>query len=135
MRRPFFLPCLLAALISAVALVSNTFMLTETLPRIVQARAAGHAADQKDETAPLLAAEDGQSRSDCEGELQWPSATSPESHPVQDIPSAFPAVSQSKPYASIAIVKPSWCFHNFTRWNLPWQRLPSISKVWQQVRQ
>lgn len=68
--RPFFLPCLLAALISAVALISNAFMLTETLPRIVQARAADHAANQKDETAPLLAAENGQSGSDIGGELR-----------------------------------------------------------------
>ena len=65
--RPFFLPCLLAALVSAVALVSNAFMLKETLPRIVQARAARHAQTQKDETAPLLAAENGQSGSDIGG--------------------------------------------------------------------
>ena len=67
MCRPFFLPCLLAACVSATALISNTFMLTETLPRIVQARAARHAANEKDETAPLLAAETGQSGSDVEG--------------------------------------------------------------------
>ncbi len=67
--RPFFLPCLLAALVSAVALISNAFMLTETLPRIVQARAAQHAANQKDESAPLLAAENGQSGSEIGGEF------------------------------------------------------------------
>ena len=50
--RPFFLPCFLAALVSLIALVSNTFMLTETLPRIVEAKAACLQAIQKDEQAP-----------------------------------------------------------------------------------
>ena len=55
--RPFFLPCFLAALVSLIALVSNTFMLTETLPKIVAAKAARLQATQKDEQAPLLAGE------------------------------------------------------------------------------
>ena len=42
-------------------------MLTETLPRIVEARAACQAASQKDETTPLLAADHGQSGSDTNG--------------------------------------------------------------------
>lgn len=54
MCRPFFLPCLGAALISAVATLSNIFVLKETLPRIVEARAAAHAAKQQDEEKPLL---------------------------------------------------------------------------------
>ena len=66
--RPFFLPCLLAALISAIAFVSNIFMLEETLPRIVAERAAARQdAGLKDDTAPLLAAEHGESASEISG--------------------------------------------------------------------
>lgn len=66
--RPFFLPCLLAALISAIAFVSNIFMLEETLPRIVAERAAARQdAGHKDDTAPLLAAEHGESASEISG--------------------------------------------------------------------
>ncbi len=54
MCRPFFLPCLGAALISAIATLSNIFVLKETLPRIVEVRAATHAAKQRDEEKPLL---------------------------------------------------------------------------------
>ena len=52
--RPFFLPCLGAALISAVATLANVIILKETLPRIVEARAAAHAAKLQDEEQPLL---------------------------------------------------------------------------------
>lgn len=54
MCRPFFLPCLGAALISAVATLSNIIILKETLPRVVEARAAAHAAKLQDEEQPLL---------------------------------------------------------------------------------
>ena len=54
MCRPFFLPCLGAALISAVATLSNIVILKETLPRIVEVRAAIHAAKLQDEEQPLL---------------------------------------------------------------------------------
>lgn len=54
MCRPFFLPCLGAALISAVATLSNVVVLKETLPRVVEARARAHAAKLQDEEQPLL---------------------------------------------------------------------------------
>ena len=66
--RPFFLPCFLAALVSLIALVSNTFMLTETLPRIVEAKAARLQAIQKDKQAPLLASESHLSTPEVNGE-------------------------------------------------------------------
>ena len=66
--RPFFLPCLLAALISAIAFISNIFMLEETLPCIVAERAAARQkAGHKDDTAPLLAAQHGESASETSG--------------------------------------------------------------------
>jgi MFS family permease len=56
--RPFFLPCLGAALISAVATISNIFVLRETLPAIVEARRARQyaAEDEKEAAVPLLSA-------------------------------------------------------------------------------
>ena len=69
--RPFFLPCFLAALVSLIALVSNTFMLTETLPRIVEAKAARLQAIQKDEQAPLFANESHLSTSEVNGEYGY----------------------------------------------------------------
>ena len=69
--RPFFLPCLLAALVSAIAFISNIFMLEETLPRIVAERAAARQnAGHRDDTAPLLAAEHGESASETSGKIQ-----------------------------------------------------------------
>ena len=55
--RPFFLPCLGAALISACAAASNIFVLRETLPAIQDARraAAEAAAERKELAQPLLA--------------------------------------------------------------------------------
>ena len=64
--RPFLLPCLGAALVSAFATLSNTIVLRETLPAIVEARrakqqaAAGEAASKQ----PLLA---GRHHPDLEG--------------------------------------------------------------------
>ena len=69
--RPFFLPCFLAALVSLIALVSNTFMLTETLPSILEAKAARLQAIQKDEQAPLLASESHLSASEVNGEYGY----------------------------------------------------------------
>ena len=69
--RPFFLPCFLAALVSLIALVSNTFMLTETLPRLVEAKVAHLQAIQKDEQAPLLANESNPSTSEVNGEYGY----------------------------------------------------------------
>ena len=56
--RPFFLPCLGAALISAIATVSNIFVLRETLPAIVEARKARQDAAEglKEAAVPLLGA-------------------------------------------------------------------------------
>ena len=41
-------------MISAVATLSNIVILKETLPRVVEARAAAHAAKLQDEEQPLL---------------------------------------------------------------------------------
>lgn len=54
-RSPFFLSTLVAALVSGYAVLSNFFVLEETLPRIVEARKAMHAsAEEPDQTMPLL---------------------------------------------------------------------------------
>lgn len=55
--RPFFLPCVGAALISAFATASNVFVLRETLPAILEARRARAeaAAERKELEQPLLA--------------------------------------------------------------------------------
>ena len=68
--RPFLLPCLGAALISAVATLSNIFVLTETLPRVVEARAAAHAAKQQDEEKPLLDGEQKPSASEPDIDIE-----------------------------------------------------------------
>jgi len=49
-------PCLGAALISAVATLSNIIILKETLPRVVEAREAAKEAELQDEEKPLLGA-------------------------------------------------------------------------------
>ena len=65
--RPFFLPCLGAALVSGFAAASNALVLRETLPAIVEARRAraeAAAAKQAPLKQPLLA---GRERPDLEG--------------------------------------------------------------------
>lgn len=48
------MPCLCAALISAVATLSNIIILKETLPRVVEAQEAAKEAKLQDEEKPLL---------------------------------------------------------------------------------
>ena len=53
-HRPFFLPCLVTALVSAVAVASNVFLMSETLPRIVEARRAKQLQQEGEAAVPLL---------------------------------------------------------------------------------
>ncbi|CAL8468781.1 g8322 [Coccomyxa elongata] len=77
--RPFFLPCLMTAIVSSLAVASNIFLMTETLPRIVEARRAKQLEDQGDVAAPLLAEEP---RSDIEGGISQEIPVTPGGRPV-----------------------------------------------------
>ncbi len=57
----------MTAIVSSLAVASNIFLMTETLPRIVEARRAKQLEDQGDVAAPLLAEEPHSEAADIEG--------------------------------------------------------------------
>ncbi|EIE22258.1 MFS general substrate transporter [Coccomyxa subellipsoidea C-169] len=90
--RPFFLPCLVTALVSAVAVASNVFLMSETLPRIVEARRAKQLEQEGEAIVPLLIDDltPGQTVPDIEGgvppPLEEPVSIADESAPHGSIP-------------------------------------------------